>query len=125
MNKFQKPTENELEILRILWQKETASVREVHDELQKIKDCGYTTTLKMMQIMYDKNLVKRKDNQKVHIYKANISQQQTQQHLLPKFIDTLFSGSSSQLVMQTLGNHTPSQQEIDEIQNLLNKLKAQ
>ena len=123
LNKVLKPTESELEILRFLWQNDEASVREVHEELAKTKEAGYTTTLKLMQIMFEKKLVIRNDKSKVHIYKANVSQEDTQQQFLPKFIDTLFSGSSSQLVMQTLGNHTPSAAEIDEIQQLLNTLK--
>lgn len=122
-NKVFKPTESELDILRILWQNNQASVREVHEELSKTKDAGYTTTLKLMQIMFEKGLVVRDDKSKVHIYKANVSQEDTQQQFLPKFIDTLFNGSSSQLVMQALGNHTPTEAEIDEIQQLLNSLK--
>lgn len=123
--KFVKPTESELDILKILWHKETATVRDVHEELAQHKDAGYTTTLKLMQIMHDKGLVKRNDSSKVHIYQANVSQEKTQKQLLPKFINTLFSGSASELVMQTLGNHKPTAEEIDEIQQLLNKLKEQ
>lgn len=125
MNKLQKPTESELEILRILWLKTQASVREVHEELLKNKETGYTTTLKLMQIMFEKNLVLRDNSSKIHLYKSNVSQEHTQQQFLPKFINNLFSGSSTQLVMQTLGNHKPTLSEIDEIQTLLNKLKAQ
>lgn len=121
--KFIKPTESELDILKILWEKETATVRDVHEELSQHKDAGYTTTLKLMQIMFDKGLVKRNDSSKVHIYQANLSQERTQKQLLPKFINTLFSGSATELVMQTLGNHQPTNEEIDEIQQLLNKLK--
>ncbi len=123
MNKLQKPTESELDILRILWRNDEASVRQVHEELSQTKEAGYTNTLKLMQIMYEKNLVLRDNSSKVHIYKPNVSQEQTQQQFLPKFIDTLFSGSSTQLVMQALGNHTPTATEIDEIQALLDKLK--
>jgi predicted transcriptional regulator len=121
--KISKPTESELDILRFLWQNEQASVREVHEELASKKDVGYTTTLKLMQIMFEKGLVIRDDKSKIHIYKPNVSQETTQQQFLPKFIDTLFSGSSTQLVMQALGNHTPTAVEIDEIQQLLNELK--
>lgn len=123
LNKTIKPTESELDILRFLWQNNEATVREVHEELAKNKEAGYTTTLKLMQIMFEKKLVLRNDKSKVHIYKANVSQEDTQQQFLPKFIDTLFSGSSTQLVMQALGNHTPTADEIDEIQQLLNTLK--
>jgi BlaI family transcriptional regulator, penicillinase repressor len=120
-----KPTESELEILQVLWDKGTASVREVHEELLKIKDAGYTTTLKLMQIMHEKGLVKRDDSIKTHIYQASVSKEKTQKHLLGKMIDTLFSGSPTQLVMQALGNHKASAQELEEIQKMLDNLKKQ
>ena len=123
MNKANKPTESELEILKILWQREVASVREVHEELALHKDVGYTTTLKLMQIMFEKNLVTRDSSSKVHHYKPNVTQETAQKQFLPKFINTLFSGSPSQLVMQTLGNHEATPEEIEEIQQLLNQLK--
>src|ERR1700761_1400089 len=77
-----KPTESELEILQVLWEKDKASVREVHEELLKTKEAGYTTTLKLMQIMYEKGLVSRDDTFKTHIYKPAVSREKTQQHLL-------------------------------------------
>ena len=122
-NKISKPTESELEILKILWQKEKATVRAVHEELALYKDAGYTTTLKLLQIMFDKGLVVRDDSSKVHVYEPNISQENAQKQFLPRFINNLFSGSPAQLVMQTLGNHNASEQELEEIQTLLNKLK--
>lgn len=120
-----KPTESELEILQVLWEKDKASVREVHEELLKTKDAGYTTTLKLMQIMYEKGLVSRDDTFKTHIYKASVSKEKTQQHLLGKMINTLFGGSSTELVLQALGNHKASAAELEEIQQLLNNLKKQ
>jgi len=120
-----KPTESELDILRVLWDKGFATVREVHEVLSLHKDSGYTTTLKLMQIMFEKGLVKRDDSSKTHIYKANISKESTQFQFLNKMIDTLFSGSSSQLVMQALGNSKHSKSELEEIQQLLNQLKKQ
>lgn len=120
-----KPTESELEILRVLWSRETATVREVHEDLAATKDVGYTTTLKLMQIMHDKGLVSRDDSSKTHIYKAMVSREKTQKHLLGKMIDNLFAGSPAQLVMQALGNHKTSKDELDEIQHLLNTLKKQ
>jgi len=123
--KNSKPTESELEILRVLWDKEKATVREVHEILSEHKDAGYTTTLKLLQIMYEKGLVLRDDSSKVHVYKANISRENTQQQFVKKMIHTLFSGSSSQLVMQALGNHEHSQEELEQIQQLLNDLKKQ
>lgn len=120
-----KPTESELEILRVLWSKESATVREVHEALAGSKDVGYTTTLKLMQIMHEKGLVTRNDSSKTHIYKALVSREKTQKHLLGKMIDNLFAGSPAQLVMQALGNHKTSRDELDEIQDLLNTLKKQ
>ena len=118
-----KPTESELEILQVLWDRDKASVREVHEELLKSKEAGYTTTLKLMQIMFEKGLVSRDDSFKTHIYKASVSKEKTQQHLLGKMINTVFGGSSTELVLQALGNHKASPAELDEIQALLNNLK--
>ena len=123
--KYIKPTESELEILKVLWEKGTASVREVHEELAKSKDVGYTTTLKLMQIMFEKGLVKRDATFKTHIYEPQVSRDKTQKHLLNKMIDTLFGGSPTQLVLQALGNHKASDEELEEIQQLLNNLKKQ
>jgi len=120
-----KPTESELEILQVLWEKDKASVREVHEDLLKTKEAGYTTTLKLMQIMFEKGLVSRDDTYKTHIYKASVSKEKTQQHLLGKMINTLFGGSSTELVLQALGNHKASAAELEEIQQLLNNLKKQ
>ena len=123
--KLIKPTEGELEILQVLWEKGKASVREVHETILQYKDAGYTTTLKLMQIMFEKGLVKRDDSSKTHIYEANVSREKTQSQFLGKMINTLFGGSSSQLVMQALGNHAPSKDELDEIQQMLDNLKNQ
>jgi predicted transcriptional regulator len=120
-----KPTESELEILQILWKKGNASVREVHEELLQTKEAGYTTTLKLMQIMHEKGLVKRDDSIKTHIYQAAVSKEKTQKHLLNKMIDTLFGGSPQELVMQALGNHKASAEELEEIQKILDNLKKQ
>jgi predicted transcriptional regulator len=125
LTKYIKPTESELEILQVLWERETASVRDVHEELAKMKDVGYTTTLKLMQIMHEKGLVKRDDSIKTHIYQAAVSKEKTQKHLLGKMIDTLFGGSSTELVIQALGNHKASPEELKEIQQLLDNLKKQ
>ncbi len=118
-----KPTDSELEILRVLWDKGEATVREVHEELAATKDCGYTTTLKLMQIMFEKGLVIRDDSSRTHLYQANVSREKTQQQLVNKMVDTLFSGSRSQLVRQALATHTPSKEELNEIQQLLDSLK--
>jgi BlaI family penicillinase repressor len=120
-----KPTESELEILQVLWIRNHATVRDVHEELLNIKDAGYTTTLKLMQIMHEKGLVRRDDSAKTHIYQASVSKEKTQKHLLGKMITNLFGGSSTELVLQALGNHKASPAELEEIQQLLNNLKEQ
>ena len=117
-----KPTESELEILQILWEKGDCTVRDVHEILEKNKDAGYTTTLKLMQIMHEKGLVTRDTTSKTHIYKALINQQKTEQQLVTKMIDNVFNGSAARLVMQALGNHTASKEEIDSIKRYLDEL---
>src|SRR3954469_15640744 len=109
-----KPTESELEILQVLWNEQSATVREVHEELTKTKEAGYTTTLKLMQIMFEKGLVTRDDSNKTHIYKPAVTKEKTQKQFMNKMIDSLFSGSSAELVLQALGNKT-SAEELDKI----------
>lgn len=124
--KYVKPTESELEILNILWMKDVATVREVHEELARLKDVGYTTTLKLMQIMHEKGLVKRDESMRTHVYQAAVNKEKTQKHLLTKMIDSLFGGSSTQLVLQALGSDSKaSEEELEQIQALLNNLKKQ
>ena len=118
-----RPTESELEILKILWDKENATVREVHEELSKNKDSGYTTTLKLLQIMFEKGLVTRDDSNKTHIYQPAVTRLKTQKQFLDKMINTLFAGSSTQLVLQALGNQKASKDELEEIQKYLDNLK--
>jgi len=117
-----KPTEGEMEILQVLWAKGNCTVREVHEALDK-KDSGYTTTLKLMQIMHEKGLVDRDTTSKTHIYRALINQETTQQHLVKKMIDNVFNGSAARLVMQALGNKSASKEEIDLIKEYLDKLE--
>ena len=123
--RYIKPTESELEILQVLWKKGLATVREVHEELAALKDAGYTTTLKLMQIMNEKGLVKRDDSMRTHVYQAAVSKEKTQKHLLEKMIDSLFGGSSTQLVLQALGEHKSNPEELEKIQALLDNLKKQ
>ena len=118
-----KPTESELEILQILWTRNLATVREVHEELIKYRDIGYTTTLKLMQIMHEKGLVKRDESMRTHVYQPCVNKEKTQKHLLSKMIDSLFGGSSTQLVLQALGEQKASEEELIQIQTLLDNLK--
>ena len=117
-----KPTESEMEILQVLWQKGNCTVREVHETLNK-KDAGYTTTLKLMQIMHEKGLAGRDTSAKTHIYRALVNQEKTQQEMVNKMIANVFNGSAARLVMQALGNQTSSQEEIELIKVYLNKLE--
>lgn len=125
--KYVKPTESELEILQILWKNGTATVRDVHEELVQAKEVGYTTTLKLMQIMHEKGLVKRDESMRTHVYQAAVNKEKTQKHLLTKMIDSLFGGSSTQLVLQALGSSEQkvSAAELEEIQKLIENLKKQ
>ena len=125
MSKVIKPTESELEILQIIWSKGLATVREVHETLAQSKDVGYTTTLKLMQIMHEKGLVKRDDSMRTHVYQAAVNKERTQKHLLSKMIDNLFGGSPTHLVIQALGEGKASPEELEKIQALLNDLKKQ
>ena len=121
--KNNKPTESELEILQVLWDKKTATVRDVHEELLKNKDAGYTTTLKLMQIMFEKGLVTRDSSSKTHIYMPEVTREKTQKLFVNRMIDSLFAGSPAQLVIQALGNHKASPKELDEIRNYLDSIK--
>jgi len=119
MSRQTKPTDGELEILNILWQEGPATVRRVNECLNK--DAGYTTTLKLMQIMLEKGLLRRDAGAKVHIYEAAVSREQTQDQLVQRMIDTVFNGSAMNLVMQALGNHEASTAEMDQIRAYLDK----
>lgn len=114
-----RPTDSELEILHVLWQHGPRTVRQVNDQLSQQREIGYTTTLKLMQIMYEKGLLTRSEEAKSHVYTAALSEQEAQQSLLDRFLETAFKGSASQLVMQVLGRHKTSADELDEIKRLL------
>ena len=118
-----KPTDSELEILNILWEKGPCTVREIHEVLEKSKDAGYTTTLKLMQIMLDKKLLSRDASSKTHIYKAAISQEHTQGQLVKRMIDTVFNGSAMDMVMQALGNHKANAEELEQIKQYLDEME--
>jgi len=119
-----KPTESELEILQVMWKKGECTVRDVHEELAKNKDAGYTTTLKLMQIMHDKGMLVRDTSSKTHLYKALITREQAQNTALDKILDTVFKGSTADLVIQALGQHRASKDEIDAIKNYLKQFES-
>ena len=122
-----KPTESELEILHVLWQHGPATVRAVNDELgqRRRTEVGYTTTLKLLQLMLDKGLVRRDDEGRSHVYRAAVREQDTQNLLLDKFVTATFGGSALKLVMQALGNRQTSADELAQLRRLLNDIEIQ
>lgn len=117
-----KPTEGELEILHVLWSRDACTVREVHDVLHPGEGAGYTTALKLLQVMHAKGLVERDDSQRAHVYRAAISKERTQKRFLLDLVQRVFEGSSSQLVLHALGSQHASREELRAIRSLLNKL---
>src|ERR1700761_4554519 len=113
------PTKAELEILQVLWDKGPSTVRETNDELLKIRDVNYTTTLKQMQLMVDKGMLSRDESQMKHIYNAVAEEQKIKRQLLDKFVDATYKGSASKLVMQVLGNENTSAEELAEIKEMI------
>ncbi len=122
-----KPTEGELEILRVLWREGQATVRQVNEALNHELDraIGYTTTLKLMQIMHEKKLLERHKEGKTHIYRALISEKAIRGQLLDRLMNTAFRGSAAQLVMQALGEHRTSKEELDEIRQFLDQIDSE
>ncbi|MCC6410755.1 MAG: BlaI/MecI/CopY family transcriptional regulator [Saprospiraceae bacterium] len=118
-----KPTESELEILHLLWEMGPSTVRSVNDSLNTRREVGYTTTLKLMQIMHEKGLVNRIEDGRTHIYTASVTQDATQSVLLQQFVDAAFRGSAMKMVMQALGNHEASAEELDEIKALIAQIE--
>lgn len=124
---MKKPTESELEILRVLWQHGINTVKFVHEILNanrpESEKVGYTTTLKTMQIMSEKQILKRDTSKKTHLYEANLKQEDVQQNLIDRMLHTAFGGSAKKLVMQALGNRKTNQKEREEIRRLLDELE--
>jgi predicted transcriptional regulator len=118
------PTRSELEILQVLWQYGPSTVRFVNDKLNELKrEVQYTSTLKLMQIMADKGLLKSDKSQMKHVYSAAADESKTKAVLLDKFVENLYNGSASNLMMQLLGNKKTSKQEIRLIKDFLKKLE--
>lgn len=117
------PTRSELEILQVLWQNGPSTVRFVNDTLNEQKRVvQYTSTLKLMQIMAEKKMLKRDQTNMKHIYIAAIEERETKGVLLNRFVDAMFNGSASSLMLQLLGNKKTSKKELQEIKDMLNKL---
>ena len=117
------PTESELEILQVLWDKQEATVREVHEVLEQYRDTGYTTTLKTMQIMTEKGLISRDTATRTHVYTPQLSREQAQDHFIGKMVSGLFGGSTSRLVIGALDSEKISEEEIREIQDFLQQFE--
>lgn len=118
-----KPTESELEILQFLWENGESSVREINEAQNLEKKVGYTTTLKIMQIMYEKGMLSRTENGRSHLYAPKFQKESIQKDLVSRFVNTAFSGKAMSLVMQTLGNHKASKDELKAIKDLIHKLE--
>jgi len=116
-----RPTDAELEILRVLWDRGPSTVREVYDELKRDKEVGYTTVLKFMQIMAEKGLVRRNQDQKAHLYESRVPRESTQKQLVEDLLSRAFGGSALQLVMQALSSKRAAPAEIDQIRRLLDE----
>jgi len=119
------PTASELRILHVLWDNGPSTVREVHENLNAGKSTGYTTTLKLLQIMADKNLVRRDEKQRAHIYEARIPRDETQSQLVRHLVDKVFGGSASRLVMHALSGKRASAKELAEIRRVLDDMEGQ
>jgi len=119
-----RPTPAELEILRVLWQRGPSTVREVHATLTEARPTGYTTVLKMLQIMTDKKLVSRDESQRAHVYSARLPEAQTQRQLVRDLLERAFDGSAMKLVMHALADRSASPEEIARIRKLLDEIEG-
>jgi BlaI family transcriptional regulator, penicillinase repressor len=119
-----RPTEAELELLRILWEKEPATVRDIYDRLNQERASGYTTVLKLLQIMTAKGLVVRDEANRAHVYRAAMSQDAMQSRMLRDLSMRLFSGSAAQLALHALSMEPASQNELDEIRALIERKRS-
>ena len=123
-NNLPRPTRTELNILGILWDRGDCTVREVHEALNEQEHSGYTTALKMLQVMHQKGLVERDDSNRAHVYRAVVSKAETQTSFLSDLTNRLFDGSTAQLVLQALGNSPKADQaQLDKIQALLSEIE--
>jgi predicted transcriptional regulator len=120
-----RPTDAELAILRVLWDRGPCTVRDVHDALSRTQGTGYTTVLKLLQIMTDKGLVVRDESERAHVYEPRLSEQRTQRQLLTDLADRAFKGSPAKLVMQALAGRKTSPAELSEIRELLDRLEGE
>ena len=120
-----KPTDAELAILRVLWSRGPSTVRQVHDALTGERATGYTTALKLLQIMSEKGLVARDETDRSHVYSAMLSEGETQRQLLDDLLGRAFGGSATKLVMQALSASKASAEELTEIRSLIEKMEGE
>ena len=120
--KNSRPTDRELTILQILWDNGPSTVRQVNEAMNKDEDTGYTTTLKLMQIMAEKGLVKRDESQRTHVYEANVGEERMQKQLVGELLERVFSGSAEKLVMRALSARKVSEKELAKIRKLLDEI---
>lgn len=120
-----RPTDRELAILRVLWRHGPSTVRQVQESLGRRNSTGYTTVLKFLQIMTDKGLVRRDESERSHVYKARLTEEQTQRQLVRDLLDRAFGGSAQALVMQALSAKKASPEELAEIRRLLDELEGE
>ena len=118
------PAESELAILRVLWDREPCSVREVHEVIAATKPVGYTTVLKTMQIMFEKGLVKRDERQKAHLYRSALPAPRVQKRLVDDLVERAFGGAADQLVMHALSGRRASPEQIEQLRSLLASLES-
>jgi predicted transcriptional regulator len=119
-----RPTDAELEILRALWQHGPSTVREVHEALRG-RGVGYTTILKLLQIMVGKGLASRDETDRAHVYQARLPREQTERQLVRDLVDRAFGGSAARLVLQALSSRKTSAEELERIRNLLDELEGE
>jgi BlaI family penicillinase repressor len=119
------PSDSELEIMQVLWEKGPLTVRAVNDHLNKARKVGYTTTLKIMQIMTEKEMLTRDTRQRSHVYSPTVLSEEVRSNILEHVIRTAFRGNASSLVIQALGNHTTTPEEMREIKEMIEKLEKQ
>jgi len=117
----QKPTAAELQILQVLWERGPSTVREVHEALKEEKDLGYTTVLKLMQIMTSKGLVRRNEDQRAHVYEAQQPAEKTKRQFAADMLERVFDGSARELMLHALAAQRSTRQEIEELRSLLDE----
>ena len=120
-----RPTDAELAILRVLWQRGPSTVRQVHDALARDRQAAYTTSLKLLQIMTEKGLVERDERERTHVYRAKLSEDQTQRQLVRDLVDRAFGGSATKLVLQALASRRATPEELRDIRKAIDNARAE